>query len=260
MQLTATDRSAIQNQLRGSDPAVAVDLVALAYTQQQLKILLIRRGHAPFTGGYALPGGFINAGQETAPQAALREIFQQTGVQLEPTTIEQLGFYTDLDRDPRGSIYSSAYIALLPSEVDIKADNDAIDAEWFTLTPAQDGGVHLTSENISYTLTRSMSNAESPLAFDHHRLIFDAVDRLKGGLFYKNQALELLGPLFTLPAVSDLYSLITYGQVIKRKWKSGDLLRRLGDAVLATEHTTEGVAHRPATLYQRNPATKCPAL
>lgn len=256
MQLTATDRAAIQNQLRHDNPAVAVDLVALAYTEQQLKILLIRRGHAPFTGGYALPGGFIEAGEETAPQAALREIRQQTGVQLDPTTIEQLGFYTELDRDPRGSIYSSAYIALLPAEADIKADSDAIDAEWFTLIPEQDGGVRLVSENISYALTRSMTNAESPLAFDHHRLIFDAVDRLRSGLFYKNQALELLGALFTLPAVSDLYSLISFGQIIKRKWKSGDLLRRLGDAVLATEHTTEGVAHRPAILYTRNPATK----
>lgn len=260
MQLTATDRAAIAPHLRHNHPEVAVDIIALAYTQQELKLLLIRRAHAPYTGGHALPGGFIKAGQETAPQAVLRELESQTGAVLDPTRIEQLGFYTELNRDPRGPIYSSAYIALLPQEIDVKAKNDALDAEWFTLTFTPEQDLHLTSETTSYTLHKNTTQTESPLAFDHHRLIFDAIDRIRSGLFYKNQALELLGPLFTLPAVSDLYSLLLYGQTIKRKWKTGDLLRRLDKAVIATDQSTEGVAHRPATLYRRNPATKHSAL
>ncbi|MBX3280328.1 MAG: NUDIX hydrolase, partial [Acidobacteria bacterium] len=40
-------------------PSVTVDLVILTIAENDLKVLLIRRGQDPFAGRWALPGGFV---------------------------------------------------------------------------------------------------------------------------------------------------------------------------------------------------------
>lgn len=49
-------------------------------------LLAVRRAIPPRIGELALPGGFINLG-ETWQQAAAREVFEETGVILDPATI-----------------------------------------------------------------------------------------------------------------------------------------------------------------------------
>src|ERR1700721_828235 len=49
----------------------------------QGRLLLIKRGHEPGAGLWSLPGGRIEAG-ETDAEALVREMLEETGLQVEP--------------------------------------------------------------------------------------------------------------------------------------------------------------------------------
>lgn len=55
------------------------------------RVLLMRRaGTGFFDGLYSLPGGHVEPG-ESVRQAAVRELFEETGVRLDAATLEMLG-------------------------------------------------------------------------------------------------------------------------------------------------------------------------
>ena len=83
-------------------PAVAVDLAIFTIREGELSVLLVERGEEPFLGAWALPGGFLEPGEE-AEQAAWRELHEETGVERFAGHLEQLRTYSDPDRDPRRS-------------------------------------------------------------------------------------------------------------------------------------------------------------
>ena len=43
----------------GKRPTVATDIAIFSFLEKKLWILLIKRGHEPFKGMWALPGGFM---------------------------------------------------------------------------------------------------------------------------------------------------------------------------------------------------------
>ncbi len=127
-------------------PSVAVDGVLIKGD----KILLIRRRNEPFKGKWALPGGFVEYG-ETVEEAVLREFEEEVGLKAKIKKL--LGVYSKPDRDPRGHVISIVF--LLDAEGEAKAGDDAADARFFPL------------DNLP------------PLAFDHDKIIRDAIDAMK---------------------------------------------------------------------------------
>jgi len=93
-----------------SRPAVTVDSVIFGFDEEELKILLIKRGIEPFLGKWALPGGFIHD-DETIDKAALRELNEEAGI--ENIFLEQLYTFGDLNRDPRERVITVTYFELL---------------------------------------------------------------------------------------------------------------------------------------------------
>ncbi|HZN12621.1 MAG TPA: NUDIX hydrolase, partial [Blastocatellia bacterium] len=91
-------------------PSVTVDLVILTIAEQDLKVLLIRRGEEPFKGRWALPGGFVEI-DESLERAAARELKEEVGVR--DVYLEQLYTFGDPKRDPRGRVVSVVYFALV---------------------------------------------------------------------------------------------------------------------------------------------------
>ena len=107
---------------------LAVDIVLLTIRREQLHVLLINRS-VPKAGQLALPGGFVLP-DEDLPGAALRELRDETSLQVDVRHLEQLQTYGYPGRDPRGRVVSVAYLAITPDIPEPRAGTDAIGASW----------------------------------------------------------------------------------------------------------------------------------
>jgi 8-oxo-dGTP diphosphatase len=202
-------------------PAVTVDCIIFGLDSgSQLKVLLVQRAQDPFQGYWALPGGFVEM-EEDLEIAALRELEEETGVR--DVFIEQLFTFGAPGRDPRGRVISVSYYALVNlAEHPVSAGSDAHLADWFPL------------------------DALPPLAFDHHRILTVAIERLRAKVRYQPIGFELLPEQFTLSQLQALYeTILGVDELNKRNFRTRIL--RMG--VLREVGKQEGVAHRPATLY-----------
>jgi 8-oxo-dGTP diphosphatase len=92
------------------------------------RLLLVRRGHPPYEGAWALPGGFCDWG-ETTEEACAREAKEETGLTVKVG--ELLGVYSRPGRDPRGQTVSLVY-ACRPLRGKAAGGDDAAEARWFT--------------------------------------------------------------------------------------------------------------------------------
>ena len=104
-------------------PLLTVDCVVL---DRQGRLLLIRRGHPPFKGEHALPGGFVDVG-ETVEDACRRELMEETGVKA--GKLHLVGVFSDPGRDPRGHTVAVAYVTRVRS-AKAAASDDAAAVEW----------------------------------------------------------------------------------------------------------------------------------
>lgn len=106
-------------------------------------VVLVQRRNPPL--GWAIPGGFIEVG-ETAEQAAAREAFEETGLDVE--LVELFHVYSDPQRDPRQHTLSVVFIG--------RADGDPV------------GGDDVAE-------ARAFSEFDLPweIAFDHRRILAD---------------------------------------------------------------------------------------
>ncbi|MDT0649330.1 NUDIX hydrolase [Autumnicola edwardsiae] len=110
--------------------AITVDSVILCSTNNQFKVLLIKRKKDPFKDQWALPGGFIEEGEDLE-QAAKRELLEETGVKIH--SMEQIRAFGKPGRDPRGRMISIAFLSRIFSEEALSPGDDAKDAAWFEI-------------------------------------------------------------------------------------------------------------------------------
>ena len=126
-----------------SNPAVAVDAVALREGESGTEVLLIRRGGEPWKGRLAFPGGFVDYGEDPE-RAVLRELEEETGVDgFDPVA---LAIHGDPDRDPRKHIIALFYLIDVDPEAVPRGGDDAADAAWVPiagLTADQVAGSHI---------------------------------------------------------------------------------------------------------------------
>ena len=110
--------------------ALTVDAIVFVKSGKETSILLIERGREPFKNRWALPGGFIEM-DETLEQACIRELEEETGLQIEK--MQQFGAYDAINRDPRHRTISVVYSVELKEQKPVKGSDDAAQAKWFSL-------------------------------------------------------------------------------------------------------------------------------
>src|SRR6056297_840407 len=110
------------------------------------KIILIKRGRAPYKGFYAIPGGFIDW-DETAEEAVIRELKEETNLNIKVKDF--LNYYDSIKRDKDRRTISLVFVCELIDENKARDGDDASDFKWFTI------------------------NELPELAFDHEKIIND---------------------------------------------------------------------------------------
>jgi len=90
-------------------------------------VILIKRKYPPFQDYYALPGGFIEKG-ENAKKALVREVKEETNLYVK--ILHKIGLYTKEGRDPRGNIHSTAYKCSIIGDIaQMKSGDDSKEVE-----------------------------------------------------------------------------------------------------------------------------------
>ena len=123
------------------NPALTVDGVVLNHQVHGLmgetySVLLIERGRDPFQGRYALPGGFVEYGEDIE-DAIHREIEEETGLTGLP--FRQFRTFGRPGRDPRGHTVSVVYVAVVLGESpEVQGGDDAASAAWFPISRLPD--------------------------------------------------------------------------------------------------------------------------
>lgn len=145
-------------------PSVTVDLIV--YIEGE-GLLQVKRGNYPYKDYWALPGGFLDVGKENTVQAALRELKEETSLDLTANQLTLVGVYSNPDRDPRDHVVSIVYAVTLPPQYinQIKAGDDAKETRFVQLNRGP------VTDDPSYS-------TEPPMAFDHNKIVSDYVNKV----------------------------------------------------------------------------------
>jgi len=208
--------------------AVTVDVVVLTITDGRLHVLLVQRGVAPFEGMWAIPGGFKRP-TETLDEAAKRELVEETGIDG-ASLLRQFGAYGDPERDPRMNVVTVAYLAVLLEVRGIAAGTDAAAAALIPVSDAADGKIEL--------------------AFDHERILRDAVERVRVDLELTGIATAFVGKTFTLAELRAVYEAVWGVQLDAANFRRS-LLAESGWVVPTGRRARPGSSGgKPAELYR----------
>jgi ADP-ribose pyrophosphatase YjhB (NUDIX family) len=150
--------------------------VVLQVRGGRLHVMLWRRGNDPFAGTWALPGGPLLP-DETLGASVGRQLAAKVEV-AHLAHLEQLETRSDPGRDPRGRTVATAYLGLVPSDLDPALPDDTA---WHPVV------------------------ALPETAFDHGSIVGSALGRLRAKLSYTNVGFALAPPTFTIAELRVIY-------------------------------------------------------
>lgn len=219
---TKTTRSKSQEDISAFfHMAFSVDCVIFGFDGTTLKILLIKRGEAPFPDYWALPGNLVYL-SENMEDAAARVLYELTG--LENVYLEQVETFGTVGRHPVGRVITTAFYSLVKiDELSVYPLSHAEEVKWVPL--------HMVEQ----------------LAFDHNKILDACFNKLKIIVRGRPVGFELLPPKFTLSELQRLYECILEADLDKRNFRKKLLSMNI---LIELNEFQEGVAHRPARLYK----------
>jgi 8-oxo-dGTP diphosphatase len=194
--------------------------VVLSVRSGRLSVLLWRRARAPHRDRWALPGGGVEP-QERLREAITRQLATKVDVR-QLAHLEQLATHSAVHRDPRARVLATAYLGLVPCDVEPQLPADTA---WHPVDQLP------------------------PTAFDHHYFIDAAIARLRAKLSYTNIGFALAPDEFTISELRNLFS-AALGYEVDATNLARILTRR--HVIEATERTAAPgkAGGRPAGVYR----------
>jgi 8-oxo-dGTP diphosphatase len=212
----------------------------------------VRRAEHAYRGWWALPGGHVQHGRESADDAAIRELREETGIDnTDGVHLEQLATYSEPRRDPRIDaglhVVSVGYVSLTADLPEPTAATDATHAQWW---PTDE--LDLDTQRTKWLASTPYNGSAPALAFDHALIAADGLERVRAKLEYTTLARQFVSEPFTLADLRNVYAAI---------WGAAPDLANFRRKVLATPGFVEPARRartpatqaggRPAALYQR---------
>ena len=217
---------------------VTADVVLLTVRHGRLCVLLVERANHPHQFKWALPGGFVDIGEDL-DAAAQRELAEETGVAIEANWLEQLKTYGTPGRDPRMRMVTIAYLAFTNVTQEPVAADDARATRFFAID--------------DLCLPELGLDDGMELAFDHATIIAEGVERARAKLEYTTLASAFVDEPFTLGDLRRVYESV---------WDIALHEANFRRKVLGTPGFVEPTGAtaptdgRPAQLYRRGPAER----
>ena len=245
-------------------PSATIDLIGLRFQkdefkQTHLQILLIKRLHRPFKDHWAMPGGFVDY-EESINKACLREVKEETNIDLNDQQIIRLPAVSKPGRDPRMWVITNPNIVLFTpkdlKQVQLHPGDDAKDAKWFDIKLVPDPKYQQKPDLFSYNqqdLLHFQLKTSEDLAFDHYQIIENALRYLLKDFGWNRLPLisKLLGTTFTINDLKMLYSKLN--PAFEKAYNS-NLVRKLDSYIKDTgkRQVLHGMSHsgRPQAIYQ----------
>ncbi len=199
--------------------SVAVDVVIFTLRQNDLQVYLVQRIDENDAGLWSLPGGIVRA-DEGLDDSARRHVSEQTTVT--DVYLQQLYTYGEPDRDSRRRVISVAYFVLIAPD-QLAPENEIENRAWHSV----------------YQLPE--------LAFDHARMVNDALTRLRNKIEYSAAAFELMPDSFTLSELQQAYMIILDDHTLDK----ANFRKKIRDArIVEPENRYRHTGGRPARLYR----------
>jgi ADP-ribose pyrophosphatase YjhB (NUDIX family) len=194
--------------------------VVLQVRAARLHVMLWRRSGEPFAGAWALPGGPLLP-EETLGASVGRQLASKVEV-AQLAHLEQLETRSNPHRDPRARTIATAYLGLIPGDVDPALPEDTA---WHPV------------------------DALPETAFDHGSIVRSGLERLRAKLSYTNIGFALAPPTFSVAELREVY-VAALGYEVTATNLQRVLLRR-GVLEATGEMAAPGRAGgRPAMLYR----------
>lgn len=214
-------------------------------TKRVLNVLLVKRLDHPGKGKWALPGGFVEHGED-ALTGATRELEEETGVS--DVFLKHFGVYDAYGRDPRGNkwVITNAHYAVV-NEKYLKRRRAGDDAEEVRLIPVS-----------------QLSTIEFAFG-DHHQIINDALLEVSKDMSTTTVAKEFLEEEFAVSELFDVlklfgvfpdsYPLSNFYMRVNKASFIDPVLDRRGEHVRRNDRTT-----RLAKMYRFNDEEPIPTI
>ncbi|MBI1183184.1 NUDIX domain-containing protein [bacterium] len=222
-------------------PNISVDCVVFGYNGKDVDVLLIKQKKASKDSNaqYALPGNlvFVDENLDDAASRVLKDLTQLEGIFLkqfhtfgDPNRVnnpKDRAWLTAVREFPNERVITVAYYSLVSiDDYEPRPSEFAEASEWVPLKKLP------------------------PLAFDHDKILNEAIATLRNELITKNIGFELLPKKFTLSQLQLLHEIILDKKFDKRNFRKS--MKKMSH-VVPLDEKQQGVDHKPAQLFQFDP-------